>query len=927
MRWKRKMQRFIAMSTVSVLTTGQVPLLGQPWTPNEPYNIEQGQMHHKPLIEEIVEEVLSIPAREIHDTEKGLVAHYYVGDEEKDHICTHSIANGDDLSPGIKDARDCINFVYNETDNNAPKKWLKHVRYEGYICVQEDGEYTFGLSGNEQYFIKVGDNKIAGTKLEKHKKVRLKRNKWYELTVECSDMEKVNQMKLWWQRPHQTEQETIPQQALIRKNVEIKEKQKISNRKLLGRSAEAKSKMLGDNTTKIEKKPVQSPVNVDDNETFKVPTLLDSNGDGIPDEYSTKGFFVNRFVGGRYSIIPYEDRLGDIAKQKGMVKYVCSPFLWSTTGDPYSNYQKVMYDHIDGQVSKVARDPMVAAYPIVVAHIEQVMLSINKDHSTTEGGEKSNSKSTSTTDGTSKDNSLGGSVSVTAGYSMLQGASASATLTGTYQHSWGESHSDGKENGSSDSTNWSKNVSFNEGEAAAIAFGIRYENIGTAPIYGAKPTFTIYIYDEKGNPSVIYGTTVNEGQGVEVLYPNRSYPDKQQKAGIRIGQADEFNSSNIMINENQLKSYLKSNMLHIDSPQCIGNVKIIDQQNNFTEQKWIYYYGEIQARTAQLQLCIPGERGMTRRVAARDARVPNLESIPSLTIGEALERAYGMTAVGNGAYTFVKETGENEADEKYVFKNGFRIELDEKTKQKYKAQQAQTKDNDLMNFKLTPGATIKIIPNDGFVYNETKDIAYYYEKGELVKGPKSFGPESPPLLSKENDNKMNQPFVHQYVMKQKKEKHYYFDLKGHFWTGWRTDENGDRYYYAEESSDFEKGERVTGIREIAGKPYYFDEKDGRLKKQGWHRLFPVDFDVFASVRFLSSRLGDWYVREEGQLASGWQEINGKTYYFDPKNKYMLAIGKRVIDGKTYLFNAAGEHQLKEGQRHEVEKQKASSHRT
>ena len=912
MKWKSKRRQVIALSILMVLHVPSV--LMDSWGLDQHQSIAQEKEKKETTEEQKVEvkEVEGIEARPLSgEHDHGLLGYYYIAGEEKstEPCCINESKTGD-LSASLTAARECIERLHQQPN----QKLLNVAQWKAYVQVHEEGEYMFNITGHDQFVITFGDEQ-SGVAVQKMTKIRLKPNKWYELTIQCSDIQKAEQVKLCWQTPGQTEQQVVPKEALILKNVKIDEQQKVADLKrnvsLVGRSTQQKSTLAPDTKENNKSHPIIAP-------------MVDTDGDGIPDDWEIHGYTVDEG-----QLVKWRP---EFESNPELQKRISSPCLWSTTGDPYSDYDKAM-GYVDGQVSAVARDPLVAAYPIVTASIEQVMLFPNKDNGIIHGGNHftamTHSAVTTDVDSNETSKTVGLIADKTNEHKDIKKDKGLEVNLGiAYEKKWSKSVAQSDSKSLTEQTDWVNKSFFNEANEVAIAFGIRYENSGTAPIYGLQPTSIIYLQNKDGTISSVYGTKTQYKQKMKVLYPNSQYPSKQHACGILLGNQNVFNSSTISLNKDQFHSYLQFRTFYIATPQWIGKARLKDRQGQLTiDKEWVQFMPQIQARTAQLQLCIPGERGMTRRVAARDARVPNLESIPSLTIGEALERAYGMTAVGNGAYTFVKETGENEADEKYVFKNGFRIELDEKTKQKYKAQQAQTKDNDLMNFKLTPGATIKIIPNDGFVYNETKDIAYYYEKGELVKGPKSFGPESPPLLSKENDNKMNQPFVHQYVMKQKKEKHYYFDLKGHFWTGWRTDENGDRYYYAEESSDFEKGERVTGIREIAGKPYYFDEKDGRLKKQGWHRLFPVDFDVFASVRFLSSRLGDWYVREEGQLASGWQEINGKTYYFDPKNKYMLAIGKRVIDGKTYLFNAAGEHQLKEGQRHEVEKQKASSHRT
>ena len=52
--------------------------------------------------------------------------------------------------------------------------------------------------------------------------------------------------------------------------------------------------------------------------------------------------------------------------------------------------------------------------------------------------------------------------------------------------------------------------------------------------------------------------------------------------------------------------------------------------------------------------------------------------------------------------------------------------------------------------------------------------------------------------------------------------------------------------------------------------------------------------------------GDWkFVLSNGSYASGWHEINGAWYYFDPYNSNVMVTGWEQIGGYWYYFNPSG----------------------
>ena len=91
---------------------------------------------------------------------------------------------------------------------------------------------------------------------------------------------------------------------------------------------------------------------------------------------------------------------------------------------------------------------------------------------------------------------------------------------------------------------------------------------------------------------------------------------------------------------------------------------------------------------------------------------------------------------------------------------------------------------------------------------------------------------------------------------------------------------GERYF------DPETGYMVTDSAVIDGVLYLFNE-DGSVKNG-----------------FVDYKGGKVYCAD-GEVLSGWQEIDGDTYYFDPANNYCAVTDEITIDDIVYAFNSDG----------------------
>ena len=133
---------------------------------------------------------------------------------------------------------------------------------------------------------------------------------------------------------------------------------------------------------------------------------------------------------------------------------------------------------------------------------------------------------------------------------------------------------------------------------------------------------------------------------------------------------------------------------------------------------------------------------------------------------------------------------------------------------------------------------------------------------------------------------------------------YYYDADGKLLTGRQTIDGIQLYFD-------KNGKQAKGtLVDIDGDTYYFDKDSGALWTNRTIELGGVTYTideeghVTSSLRntFVQDKDGDWtYLKDKGQLATGWQTINGVQLYFDGSGKQIK--GKRIlIDGKYYYFS-------------------------
>ena len=156
---------------------------------------------------------------------------------------------------------------------------------------------------------------------------------------------------------------------------------------------------------------------------------------------------------------------------------------------------------------------------------------------------------------------------------------------------------------------------------------------------------------------------------------------------------------------------------------------------------------------------------------------------------------------------------------------------------------------------------------DGAVYHFEEDGSLTVGAAEIDGSSYYFG----------NDGKMKTGFVNI------DQGQYYFDSEGRMTTGWQKI-NGFRYNMGED------GAILTGWQTIDGNNYYFYPVTDKAKKQ---------YKGTAVKGFFNWKTGQYYFDASNIMTLGWQKINGFRYNMGTDGK--IKTGWQTIDGKTYYF--------------------------
>ena len=205
--------------------------------------------------------------------------------------------------------------------------------------------------------------------------------------------------------------------------------------------------------------------------------------------------------------------------------------------------------------------------------------------------------------------------------------------------------------------------------------------------------------------------------------------------------------------------------------------------------------------------------------------------------------------------------------------------------------------------------------NDGTSYTYT-DVFYARSNGRLVQGWQTIGGKKyyfSPYMYKDGVNNIDdydylfdangvllagglQKVKYSYSNYSWTD-HYYTNKYGIVYTGWKKINN--KWYYF-------KPEMVKGTgHKIDGKVYVFNKNGTRINSTGWVKIASTGTKKDGS----SYTYYDYFYLNKGIAKTGWQKINGKTYYFSKDTGEMARNGGyKVMDTsikKAYVFEANG----------------------
>ncbi|TDL49247.1 peptidase [Paenibacillus dendritiformis] len=407
--------------------------------------------------------------------------------------------------------------------------------------------------------------------------------------------------------------------------------------------------------------------------------LLDTDNDGIYDEWEINGYTVINHLA-----VPWDEKYA----AQGYKKYVSNPNESHTAGDPYSDLEKAS-GSIDRNIKKVAWDPLVAAYPSITVGMERLILSDNKEFSSSSGKrisrETSSSSSASNTEG----------IDVSAGFSLFEGFSGS--VTGHYSHTSTHTVNSTQTSGQ----DWSEQLGLNSAQAAYVNANIRYYNTGTAPVYKFIPTTNLVLGKE-----TIATITGQMNQEAFSLPPDQTYPRRHLHA-IALNTLDQFSSTPISMNINLVDRLENGEKLKLETTQFQGAFAKRDPAGGqvvIEENEWANYIPQIESVTTGILIDIKGGLMMERRIAAKDPDNPN-DRTPELTLGEALIKSIG--AYKDGENWYFKDEYTDEA--RILSPNLVHFIYDRKTERKIKKELDGNKNiKTIYDMTIRPGMNIQI---------------------------------------------------------------------------------------------------------------------------------------------------------------------------------------------------------------------------
>lgn len=359
--------------------------------------------------------------------------------------------------------------------------------------------------------------------------------------------------------------------------------------------------------------------------TCGAPQTGDRDHDLIPDDLERDGYALVDS-----SVVAWRDDLAG----RGYTKYVSDPRHCRSARDPYTDFEKV-FGLMPGGTRAEARDPLVAAAPVVGVDLEKLIVTHNdiETEATTRTIDFSTTNSSSRT--------LGGKVGVEGGGSKgPQGPSGELKASGEFNFSWTRSHSvtDGS------STSWQEASSRKTNEAASLNGNVRYHNAGSAPVYNAHPTTNWVLEGEHTMASFRAGPNFR----ADALGAGESYPARGS-AALSVETINDAGTVALTVTDDELAALGRNGEVTLDTPQTSGSYgRVEGGRLDPAAGEWGPVLASVRESTATLVLDA-GPDTAERHVAAPDLRDPD-DTTPRLTVREAIDRAFAVETIDGRRY-------------------------------------------------------------------------------------------------------------------------------------------------------------------------------------------------------------------------------------------------------------------------------------
>jgi protective antigen len=356
--------------------------------------------------------------------------------------------------------------------------------------------------------------------------------------------------------------------------------------------------------------------------------LLDSDGDGVPDELEINGYY---FKDGEF-------RLWD--GDPNITYYRTDPTQPSTDQDPYSDGMEVSGVKMDTSVASPGNHPLVPAYPDIYVSMFGFDVVSKSEITNSKGGQAQNAWSNSVTDETTKEGwwSISSTFAVEKKWGGTDvGGKVSASLTIAGGQKYGTKHSVTDSTSGFSSEDWKEATTVNPAEAAKIILRVRFENRGTATAQNIIPTVNVMLGDKTINTYEMQEDKTIDTLAINQIFPATSDWVVGDKPKTLAGMQE------ILLTMDELKSIQLGVPIFLDIPQLDADVLAQNEEGHWeVVDTWQHYQARIDGVCARISVDLGDGNMKDYKVFASSANGP------VVTLREALEWTVGCEETANG---------------------------------------------------------------------------------------------------------------------------------------------------------------------------------------------------------------------------------------------------------------------------------------